>query len=208
MEKLFLKYKNLIYQLGRFGGIGLLNTAVDFSIFNILIASTGITEGFQLSLLKVVAFVVAVMHSFLWNKYWTFGSIDEKFLRFFVRLAAVGCLGALVVLADLYGSSQQFLMLYFALVILGLFVCEVVVWKIFNLKLQTSGKEEQQLGLFLTVSIIGAIINAAIVGLITHYIPPAFGVNARLWANMANILAILIAMVWNFIGYKLFVFKK
>ena len=69
MNRLFAKYQNLIYQLGRFGGIGLLNTAVDFSVFNILIASTGITQGFQLSLLKIVAFVVAVVHSFVWNKY-------------------------------------------------------------------------------------------------------------------------------------------
>jgi putative flippase GtrA len=61
---------------------------------------------------------------------------------------------------------------------------------------------------FLAVSIVGIIINGGIVYLITSFTTPLFGLSPQLWANVAKLLATGISLIWNFIGYKFFVFKK
>ncbi len=70
-----------------------------------------------------------------------------------------------------------------------------------------SGKEFIQ---FFIVSIIGFGINVGVASLIVNVIgsPFAFsGVSEQIWANVGAIVATFVAMAWNFIGYKLFVFK-
>ena len=69
-------------------------------------------------------------------------------------------------------------------------------------------KEGIKFAQFLTVSLIGIIINSLIVYLITSFIPPMFGVNPQLWANIAKLAATAISLIWNFLGYKFIVFKK
>lgn len=61
---------------------------------------------------------------------------------------------------------------------------------------------------FMSVSIVGILINSTIVYLITTFIPPLLGINDVLWANLAKVFATGISLVWNFIGYKFLVFKK
>jgi len=61
---------------------------------------------------------------------------------------------------------------------------------------------------FLAVSIVGIIINGGIVYLITSFTNPLFGLSPQLWANVAKLFATGISLIWNFIGYKFFVFKK
>src|SRR3989338_8311081 len=61
---------------------------------------------------------------------------------------------------------------------------------------------------FLAVSIVGIVINGLVLTSITTYIPPLFGLSAILWANIAKLLATGFSLIWNFIGYKFFVFKK
>lgn len=61
---------------------------------------------------------------------------------------------------------------------------------------------------FLAVSVVGIIINGLILTSITSYIPPLFGLSAVLWTNIAKLMATGVSLIWNFIGYKFFVFKK
>ena len=61
---------------------------------------------------------------------------------------------------------------------------------------------------FLAVSIVGIVINGLVLTSITTYIPPLFGLSAVLWAKIAKLLATGFSLIWNFIGYKFFVFKK
>lgn len=69
-------------------------------------------------------------------------------------------------------------------------------------------KEGIKFAQFLFVSIIGISINGGIVYLITTFIPPMFGINSQLWANVAKLAATAISLIWNFVGYKFIVFKK
>ena len=72
---------------------------------------------------------------------------------------------------------------------------------------------------FLSVSIVGFVINVSIATLLVgdvsvlgvFTIPglgPQFGASPKLWANIASVIATAIAIIWNFTGYKFIVFKK
>jgi putative flippase GtrA len=66
----------------------------------------------------------------------------------------------------------------------------------------------RKFSLFLLVSIVGAVINTSIVRLISTNIHPLFNLSSHLWLNVAAICATGVSLIWNFIGYKLFVFKN
>ncbi len=61
---------------------------------------------------------------------------------------------------------------------------------------------------FFAVSVVGIIINGLVLTGITTGITPLFGLSAVLWANIAKLMATGISLIWNFVGYKFFVFKR
>jgi putative flippase GtrA len=65
-----------------------------------------------------------------------------------------------------------------------------------------------QFSQFFIVSIIGITLNGLVLTAITSYIIAPFGMGPQLWANIAKLFATGVSLVWNFIGYKFFVFKK
>ncbi len=79
--------------------------------------------------------------------------------------------------------------------------------------------------MFLLVSLVGLIINSGTIYAITTYIKVPAGLLSSvistvpvvaekfvdpgvLWLNIAAVVATCLALIWNFIGYKFFVFKK
>ena len=133
----------LLWQFAKFALVGVLNTAIDFGILNLLMFVTKIESGLGIIPLNTISFSTAVINSFFWNKKWVFKK--EKGVNFIT---------------------------------------------------------------FFTVTLIGLVINNLIVYLITTYVPPVFDINGKLWANLAKALATGVAMIWNFTGYRLIVFKK
>lgn len=142
-----LKNNKFIAQFGKFFVVGILNTGIDFLVFNILMRLTGIYKGPYIVVFSTIAFCVAVTNSYLLNKYWTF-------------------------------------------------------------KDKADSNNTGQFAKFMGVSIIGLILNNSIIYTITTLVSPVFGVTPVLWANIAKITAVCVVLVWNFMGYKLFVFKK
>lgn len=61
---------------------------------------------------------------------------------------------------------------------------------------------------FLAVTVTGLIINSFVIILLTTYIGIPFGISETLWLNVAKVLANIVAMIWNFTGYKFVVFIK
>jgi len=97
--------------------------------------------------------------------------------------------------------------------------------KHWTFKDQDRSNEPKKLTQFLVVSVIGAGINSGILYFITTIVPrptetlnyvsgilPVIGdflSNPEVfWLNIAKVFAIGASMVWNFLGYKFFVFKK
>jgi putative flippase GtrA len=138
--------KKLFVQFSKFAVVGVLNTAIDFGVLNILVFATGIKSGGVLFVLNIVAFTVATTNSYFWNKFWTF---KDK------------------------GSVRPV-----------------------------------QIGQFLTVSVIGALINSAVVYTVSTFVDPLFGLSPTIWVNVAKVVATGFSFIWNFAGYKFIVFKK
>ncbi len=130
------------YQLGKYFLVGSLNTFVDLGVLNLLILLGDTSTGTAYSIFKGVAFVVAVVNSYFWNKLWTFQSGKGNFIQ------------------------------------------------------------------FLLISIAGFVINVGVASLVVNVIGPLGGVSAELWANIGAVIATFISLIWNFIGYKFFVFKE
>lgn len=61
---------------------------------------------------------------------------------------------------------------------------------------------------FFVVSIIGLILNVAIASVVVNFVPHPAVFTPERWANLGAFAATLVALIWNFIGYKFFVFKK
>jgi putative flippase GtrA len=78
-------------------------------------------------------------------------------------------------------------------------------WTFQDSSKKDAGKKFSQ---FLAVSVVGVAINSLVVFAITTYIPPMFGISSVLWANLAKLAATGISLIWNFAGYKFWVFKK
>lgn len=131
-------------QIFKFAIVGFLNTSLDFGVLNLLSYFTGIYSGFYIIFLNSAAFLVAVINSYFWNKYWTFnqqgGIKGEEFLK------------------------------------------------------------------FIAVSFIGLALNSFLVYTITTF-ASFFDMTPQLLENFAKILATAVSLVWNFTGYKFFVFK-
>jgi len=69
---------SILYQAAKFILVGALNTFVDLGVLNAFILATGIASGGGYLLFKTVAFGIAILNSYVWNKYWTFESSTKK----------------------------------------------------------------------------------------------------------------------------------
>lgn len=137
------KGMKILWQLAKFGLVGVMNTTIDFGILNFLVSLTGTTSGAGIVPLNLTSFGAATINSYFWNKSWVFDkSKKSNFISFFV------------------------------------------------------------------VSLIGIGINSGLVYVMTTYVPPVIVHSPVLWANLAKIIATFASLVWNFLGYKLVVFKK
>lgn len=102
----FLSRKiSVLWQIGKFGVIGVLNTLVDWGVLALLILAfrkyLGIesTDAFAIglafySLYKSISFIIANINSYYWNKYWTFSSgVLRKTKTEYLQFLAVSIVG-------------------------------------------------------------------------------------------------------------------
>ncbi|MDD4201763.1 MAG: GtrA family protein [Candidatus Paceibacterota bacterium] len=73
---------------------------------------------------------------------------------------------------------------------------------------ETGVIKTSEFGKFAGIAGIGFALNVAIASFVVNAIGPQFGVSEELWSNFGAFIAILCVFLWNFFGYKLFVFKK
>ena len=92
------KWIGFFNQFGKFAAIGFTNAAVDFGTLDLLIARTGETAGAMYAVFKGTSFIVAMVHSYFWNKYWAFnaGNADNARGAEFLKFVSVSVLALLV----------------------------------------------------------------------------------------------------------------
>lgn len=89
------KWIGFFQQFGKFAAIGFTNFVVDIGALNLFIAWHGQALGRWYAVFKAMAFLVAVTHSFFWNKYWTFeASQSEEGRVEFGKFVAVNLVAA------------------------------------------------------------------------------------------------------------------
>jgi len=66
----------------------------------------------------------------------------------------------------------------------------------------------KEFGEFLAVSLIGFGLNIASASLVVNVISAPQNFSPERWANIGALSATVISLIWNFIGYKFFVFKR
>ncbi|MEW5907692.1 MAG: GtrA family protein [Patescibacteria group bacterium] len=87
----------LIYQFAKFFLVGGLNFLIDMGILNFLVFYTSISGGLTQSGFKGISFSVAVINSYLWNKFWTFKRVStESVSKEFFQFATVSIIGLLI----------------------------------------------------------------------------------------------------------------
>jgi glycosyltransferase involved in cell wall biosynthesis/putative flippase GtrA len=95
--RLGLWWRPSIFQVGKYGLIGVLNTFLSVGILNLFIWITDIARGPQFIVFTIIAFAITITHSFFWNKFWTFQAHDTKsgkteYVRFFTITSATSLL--------------------------------------------------------------------------------------------------------------------
>lgn len=95
LAEVLSKISNVFYQIARFAEVGILNTAIDFGILNLLIWLTGVTGGILIIPINAVSFMFATTNSYFWNKFWTFesGKTEEARGREFITFLVVSGIG-------------------------------------------------------------------------------------------------------------------
>jgi putative flippase GtrA len=94
---LLSRISETFFQLAKFGCVGAANFAIDLGVMNLLIFTTGITNGIIVDLFKAVSFSVAVTNSYFWNKHWSFSNRnvsnpEKEFSQFFFISVAGACI--------------------------------------------------------------------------------------------------------------------
>lgn len=210
LEGLLTKYPILL-QLSRFVAIGVINTALDFIVLNFLAKLLGITSGAELGAINIISFSLAVVQSYFWNKYWTFNTVHVSLTSNFRRLVLVGGVGFLsffaVLISAKYSAEPIVYFIIFALFVIS----ELGLWIGFRLiqsAPQTGEDGSKQFVAFVIVSLVGLLINSVLVSVLSTRIPEYSFINEDLIKNIAKVIATGVSLVWNFVGYKLIVFRR
>lgn len=105
-------------EFGKFVAIGFTNAAVDFGILNLSIYFTGIAGGLHYSLFKGISFTIAIIHSYMWNKFWVFGA--EKAGQDAVSVTQFGKFFGVAIVAAIFNILVASLVVNFVTPIAGL----------------------------------------------------------------------------------------
>lgn len=140
----------------------------------------------------------------------------------FVRFGLIGGLNTgvdLLILNALMFSTGQFegtpYSIFKTISFVGAATFSYFMNKRWAFKDNSKTKEVRKFSQFFAVSLIGAAINVGVATLVVSFAKPALGGNIlminvpdELWGSIGALCGTAIGLIWNFVGYKFFVFKK
>ena len=132
----------------------------------------------------------------------------------FLRYGAIGVLNTVLnlmifnALLHVFDVSTGHLVTLFSAITFAIVITHSFFWnKFLVFKAHSRERARREYVGFFLVSGTVALFNIALIALIVNIIGPQWGVGPRLWANIAVLLTIPIAVLGNFLGYKLLVFR-
>src|SRR5581483_8075216 len=167
----FLEHYDIIYQFLRFAAIGFLNVAINFLVLNGISKAMGISEGIPLGAVEAVAFIFALIQSYLWNRVWTFGGEQGVSIwKNLVRLILVGALGVISIILVLVGSRLSAQPIFFFGILLVFLICQFVLWRAFGFDTSTTGHTSNSFLAFFIVTLVGWGINVGLVTIVSLHL--------------------------------------
>ena len=83
-------------QFWRFGVVGIINTLLDFALFNLLVLLLSRPDGLALLACNAAAFLAANLCSYFGNRSWTFAKSSPASLREYAAYLAISLVGLLL----------------------------------------------------------------------------------------------------------------
>jgi len=145
------------------------------------------------------AYVVSAVSSVLYriSKYALVGALNT-----FIDL---GVLNAFILLT---GQSEDFSFLVFKGVGFTAAVINSYFWNRYWTFESSDTNKRKEFVQFIIVSFGGLIVNVGTAWVIVGVVGPQGDIAPQVWANIAALSATATSLVWNFIGYKFWVFDK
>lgn len=168
--------------------------------------------GFYQYLLLLIFFAVISLMC-LWIAF----LIGQKFL-FFFQAAKHLLVGAFVTVVDL--KIFEFLIWFLALLVsinplvskgvsfLASTILKYLGNKYWAFQKNHTDNWHKEISQFFLITLMGLIIDVGSFYYFTTVMGPQFALSAAVWVKFSVIFAAFIAALWNFLGYKFFVFKK
>jgi len=153
-------------QIGKFSLVGVINTIIDIGILNFLVKVLNFKSqikigGFSFLLANIISVTIAMINSYILNKYWTFEAKKKK---------------------NLFQEALKF----FFITILGMYFLHQLVFNLFYSYWLWPTNQLINLMHLLRINFLDELIKL----------------------NLAKVIAIGVSLIWNFLGYKIWVFKK
>lgn len=148
---------------------------------------------------------------------WIAGLIGLKSLALFqfAKYAAAGALSAFIDLGILNVFSLIFkiysgpAILAFNSISFLIAITNAYFWnKLWAFKQDGASPNLKEYLRFACVTLVGLVINTGIVFFMTSVVGAPAGVSPAVWENVSKFSAIIPNVMWNFVGYKFFIFKS
>jgi putative flippase GtrA len=202
----FLEQRPVVYQFLRFACIGFLNTGLSFLVVNTISKFLNISQGWELGSVVGVGFVCAVIQSYPWNRTWTFGGEQGVTLwKNLMRLFMVGLLGVFALAFVLFASRYSAPAISYFIILIIYIIIENLLWRNFGFHMSDWDHVGHSFLIFFIVTLIGLGINSSLSSVLSPHIHLT---RSDLDKNIAVALATGASLIWNFLGYKIIVFKK
>lgn len=188
---------------------------VSFALFSIPILNNIQLPFFKVSVPNI--FILAVALVVLANAALFAASIIGRKIPVIFQFAKFSAVGAFNTFLD-WGILNLLMAIFGIAAGIGFTIFKGISFIVANIssylwnKHWTFGSQEkttaQEFGKFFGVSVVGMIINMGIASIVVNVIGPQGGMSPEQWANIGALLATVASLIWNFVGYKIWVFKK
>ncbi|MDI6778529.1 MAG: GtrA family protein [Patescibacteria group bacterium] len=190
--------------------------AINGLIFGALLPVVLKNMNIQISANK--SFFIAIAFAILAAVGVSTGYFLSKYIKIFFQIAKFGAVGAanfavdigiLNLLIFLTGLATGLPYTIFKIISFIFAVTNSYLWnKIWTFKKTDTKKTGKEFVQFITISVIGLVLNALVASILVNVVGPMGGIKVKTWASVSAAVASVCVMAWNFIGYKFWVFKK
>ncbi len=162
---------------------------------------------FLLTILPTLAICGICVASFLGKKILSIFQFAKYFLA--GTLNTFIDLGVLSLLMAIFGVSAGLHYSIFKAISFTFAVVNSYFWnKLWTFEKKETKVSSKEFSQFYLVTGVGFLMNVGIASLVVNVVNPQFGMSKELWAMTGGIVAAVSVCAWNFLGYKLIVFKK